>query len=1120
MRCSKCQAENRERKKFCAQCGNPLTQRCGSCGAQNDPDDRFCGRCGAKIFISTDTEPPRLKLTIADSADIRVQSADVDSATEGERKTVTALFADIKGSTELEADLDPEEARAIVDPALNLMVEAVRRYEGFVVQPIGDGIFALFGAPFAHEDHPQRALYAAIRMQEEIRRYGDGLRAEGRAPLQIRVGANTGEVVVRTIQTGSGRVEYAPIGHTTNVAARMQTLANPGSIVISDSTQKLVDGYFALKNLGAARLRGIAEPVEMYEVTGLGPLRTKLQRAAGRGLTKFVGRQPEMGALARAADLAKSGHGQIVAAVAEPGVGKSRLFFEFKVRNQRNFAVMEAFSVSHGRANPYAPVIDLLNSYFGIETIDSPRKRREKVIGKIVALDRSLEDTMPYLYRLLMAEGDEQLADMDSTDRRRRTLDAIKRIMIRESQNQPLMVIFEDLHWIDLETQSLLNMLAESIVATPILLMVNYRPEYQHDWGSHTSYTQLRLEPLAKESAAEMLTALVGDTAEVQPLRNLIMESTGGNPFFIEETIQSLFEEGAIVRNGQVKTTKSIAHLRIPPTVQAILASRIDRLPAEEKQLLQSLAVIGKQFPLRLVREVTSQSDAVLNPILAELERREFIFEELPPDDVAYSFKHALSLEVTYNSMLIERRKVLHEHTARAMESLYAGRLDDHVNELAYHYQRSSNVTKAVEYLGRAGEQANLRSAHVETLAYLNAALSLLRKLPESNQRDRYELGMQMIVAASLMETKGDNSSDTGAAYLHAAQLSERLGDRERLFWAKTGLFLHHMVSGRYQISGGIADELLRIAGCSDDPCWPLMAHGCVAINSFWTGDLETARSHFEQAEKYFDPPRQRHLAIYIGMDPLTGLSGYAAWPLWMLGYPDHGLTKAKRTLVLARERGYASSTAMAHNHAAWSYLLRREPKIARELAETGIAMSIEQGLELWAGLCTGALGSAATQSGNHEEAVAIFERGFDGVKPTPSSPHYLNYVADSYGRIGQVAEGLRLVAESEELLRGKEESPYAPEVYRIKGELLLMQNEANAAAAEHCFRYAVEHARRHAAKSWELRATMSLVRLLMRNGRRNEARTMLAPIYNWFTEGFDTADLKDAKVLLQELST
>jgi class 3 adenylate cyclase len=392
---------------------------------------------------------------------------------DGERKTVTALFADIKGSTELEHDLDPEDARAIIDPALKLIIDAVRRYDGYVVQSTGDGIFALFGAPVAHEDHPQRSLYAALRMQDEVRHYADRQRAEGRAPIQIRVGVNTGEVVVRSIITGAGQVEYAPIGHTINLASRMQTLANPGSTVIAESTRKLVEGYFQLRALGSSRVKGIAEPVEVYEVTGLGPLRTRLQRAAGRGLTKFVGREREMEALKRAAEQARAGRGQIVAAMAEAGVGKSRLFYEFKTTTQSDWMVLEAFSVSHGKASAYLPLIDLLHTYFDIDPTDDARKRREKVGGKVLMLDRNLEGSLPHLFGLLrIVEGEDPLARMDPQVRRRRMHEAIKRLLLRESLHVPLMVIFEDLHWIDSETQALLNLLVDSIGTARMLLLV------------------------------------------------------------------------------------------------------------------------------------------------------------------------------------------------------------------------------------------------------------------------------------------------------------------------------------------------------------------------------------------------------------------------------------------------------------------------------------------------------------------------------------------------------------------------------------------------------------------------------------------------------------------------
>jgi class 3 adenylate cyclase len=423
-------------------------------------------------------------------------------ALEGERKTVTALFADIKGSMELIEDLDPEEARAIVDPALKLMMDAVHHFGGYVAQSTGDGIFALFGAPIAHEDHPQRALCTALRMQDEIRRSAERLRAEKGINLEVRVGANSGEVVVRTIETGGSHSEYTPIGHSTSLAARLQSLASPGSIAISEGLRRLVEGYFNFKALGPARIKGVSEPVQVYEVTGFGPLRTRLQRAAARGLTKFVGRQHEMDSLKHAADLAKDGHGQVVAAMAEAGVGKSRLFFEFKVKNQSGWMVLEAFSVSYGKASAYLPVIDLLHLYFGIEPGDDARKRREKVNGRIVTLDTALEDTRAYLFGLLgLVEGDDPLAGMDAQVKKRRTLEAIKRILLRESLNQPLMVIFEDLHWIDEQTQEFLNLLADSIATAKILFLVNYRPEYSHKWSSKTYYTQLRLDALVRESA-------------------------------------------------------------------------------------------------------------------------------------------------------------------------------------------------------------------------------------------------------------------------------------------------------------------------------------------------------------------------------------------------------------------------------------------------------------------------------------------------------------------------------------------------------------------------------------------------------------------------------------------
>ncbi|HEV8719001.1 MAG TPA: adenylate/guanylate cyclase domain-containing protein, partial [Candidatus Binatia bacterium] len=671
---------------------------------------------------------------------IRAEQAALEArgATDGERKTITALFADLKGSTALIEGLDPEEARAIIDPALQLMMEAVHRYEGYVAQALGDGIFALFGAPIAHEDHPQRALYAALRMQEEMRQYADQVRLKYGVPLSLRVGLNTGEVVLRSIRKDDLHTDYVPVGHSTNLAARMEQMAAPGSILITEQTRKLTEGYFALKALGAAAIKGVEEPLNVYEVLGAGPLRTRLQVAARRGLTRFVGRHNELAQLQRALERAKAGHGQIVGVMGEPGLGKSRLFYEFKLTSQSACLVLEAYSVSHGKASPYLPVIELLKTYCQIQPQDDERTRRERVIGKVLGLDRSLEDTLPYLLALLDSEeAISSLHQMDPQLRRRRTFAALKRLFLRESLNHPLTLIFEDLHWIDNETQGFLDALSESLASTRVLLLVNYRPEYRQEWGQKTYYTQVRLAPLSKAEAEELLDVLLGIPGgavrepSLQQLKQLILEKTEGTPFFMEEVVQTLAEERILTgERGHYRLDKSPTGLHISPTVHGVLAARIDRLAADEKALLQQLAIIGREFPLSLVRHVVTRPEDELYRLLSALQRKEFLYEQPAFPEGEYLFKHALTQEVAYNSVLQERRKALHECTAQAIEALYSANREEHYSELAHHYSRSGNTQKAVQYLGLAGQQATQRSANAEAITHLTTALELLTNLP------------------------------------------------------------------------------------------------------------------------------------------------------------------------------------------------------------------------------------------------------------------------------------------------------------------------------------------------------------------------------------------------------
>jgi class 3 adenylate cyclase/tetratricopeptide (TPR) repeat protein len=1036
---------------------------------------------------------------------------------EGERKTVTALFADIKGSTELEQDLDPEDARVIVDPALKLMIDAVDRYDGYIVQSTGDGIFALFGAPLAHEDHPQRALYAALRMQEELRRYSAKLVAQGGNPLQCRVGINTGEVVVRSIATGKGHAEYTPIGHTTNLASRMQAVAPVGSIAVAESTRKLCEGYFVLKSLGLTRVKGVAEPVNVYEVTGLGPLRTRLQRAVGRGLTKFVGRQREMEALKHAAEQARGGHGQIVAAMAEPGVGKSRLFFEFKAVAQSGWMVLETVSVSHGKASAYLPVIDLLHGYFKIAGEDDLRTRREKVTGRVVALDRALEDALPYLFALLgIVEGDDPLAQMDGQIKKRRTLEAIKRILLRESLNQPLMVMFEDLHWIDEQTQEFLNLLADSIGTAKILLLVNYRPEYSHQWNSKTYYTQLRLDPLGRESAAEMLSALLGDGDDLNALRRLIIEKTEGTPFFMEETVQVLFDEGALVRDGATHLTQPLAQLKIPPTVQAILASRIDRLPPDAKDLLQTLAVIGREFPVSLIRAVVTKSDDELNRLLSDLQLGEFIYEQPAVGDTEYIFKHALTQEVAYNSVLVRRRKQLHERIGAAREVLYASSLEEHVAELAYHYSRSPNAGKAVDYLGRAAQQAVSRSAFNEALAQARAGVAHIPALAPSAERGRREFGLLYTLVRAAGAIEGAGSPQRAPGHRRMLELAQEWHDEEALFTALLGMWLDCIIAARYQEAAELVRQILELAEHRNSPAALADAQLCQGATLNFSGHCGDALTALNQSIALC-PDGAGRISLN-GIDPLVQSLTQAALSACAAGYPDRAINFIESAIKRSSDLNQPLSMATSLSHATMIRFLRREVLETQHLCEQVETLAEEGGFASWRALNRVYQGWVASTRGEHERAIALIRGGIADWKNPSSFARHSVILAECCLRAGRCQEGMDAVAAGRDHVARTGEHHAESELERVAGEALILMHAQNTSEAERCLRHAIAIAAEQGAKSFELRAATSLARLLRDTGRREEARAMLAEIYNWFTEGFDTADLKAAKALLGEL--
>jgi len=1019
-------------------------------------------------------------------------------------------------------DLDPEEARALVDPALKLMIDAVHRFDGYIVQSTGDGIFALFGAPVAHEDHPQRALYAALRMQDEMRRYSAKLREAGNPPIEARVGINTGEAVVRTIKTGDATTEYTPIGHSTSLASRMQTLAPTGSIAVTETTEKLCAGYFNFKALGPTRVKGVSEPINVFEVTGLGPLRTRLQRAAGRGLTKFVGRDREMEALGHSAQRTQTGRGQIVAAMAEAGTGKSRLFFEFKARNQSGWMVLETFSVSHGKASAYFPVLDLLHVYFRINAEDDIRTRREKVNGRIVTLDPTLEDTRPYLFGLLgLVEGEDPLAQMDGQVRKRRTLDAIKRILLRESLNQPLIVIFEDLHWIDEETQGFLNLLVDSIANTKILLLVNYRPEYSHHWNSRTYYTQLRLDPLGKESADEMLSALLGNDSELASLKRVIIEKTEGNPFFMEETVQVLLDEGALVRNGTMRLTRPISELKIPPTVQGILTSRIDRLPPDAKELLQTLSAIGREFAWSLIRSVVPKPEDDLNRMLNDLQLGEFIYEQPAVGDTEYVFKHALTQEVSYNSLLVERRKLLHERIGAALETIYTNSIEEHLDELAHHYGRTGNTAKALDYYERAGRLAVQRSAYTDGMKLLATAIDLLTRLPEGPERDAREFGLQTLLGPVLMMTRGWAAPETEQVYRRAQALAESGGTSAQQFALLSGLFGGAYVGGRFAEAQEWADEMRTFVRRHLEPQFLLELHHFEWSFAFSTGEPLEAQRHVETGLAFYEAnPDSVPATPYSAHHPAVCGHVWGAMVFWLSGYPEKARRHVEKGVALARKVGHSPSLVFGLFHQAQIHQITGEVKLALETAEAAVALAEKDGAPLFEAWARVLRGWALAQLGQVQDGIAQISEGIAAAAATGAEmwrPNNLFQLAEALGKANRIDDGLDTLNEALQAIKSHGERWWEAEIHRLRGELLLSRSPSDRAEAEASFNRALEIARRQGAKSLELRASMSLAQLLRDTDHRDKVRAMLAQIYGWFTEGFDTADLKDAKALLDE---
>ncbi len=1097
--------------------------------------------CGTSLAKSPNPQPPTPSphtYTPPHLAErIRAEQAALEArgAVDGERKTITALFADIKGSMELIENLDPEEARSIIDPALQLMMAAVHRYEGYVAQSMGDGIFALFGAPLAHEDHAQRALFAALRMQEEGRAYAERLRHDKGVNLQMRVGVNTGEVVVRSIRKNDLHTDYVPVGHATSLAARLEGLATPGTTVVSAYTHQLTEGYFEFKDLGAAKIKGVSEPVLIYELLGVGALRTRLQVSAARGLSRFVGRRKEVEHLKQVREQATNGQGQMVGVVGEPGVGKSRLFHEFKALSGQHCLVLETFCVAHGSGYAYLPLVELLRNYFHIRPQDDERTLHEKVAGRVVALERELEHGLSYLLSLLgHAEFTAALQQMDPYIREQRSFDIIKQLLVRESLTQPVVLIFEDLQWLDEGTQAFLDTLSESLATAPMLLLVNYRPEYRHEWGSKTYYSQLRLDALGLEDAKELLASLLDEAnwtvtaSSLEPLKQLILEKTEGTPFFMEEIVRALFDQGALVQGmGGISLTRALDEVHIPATVQGVLAGRIDQLGAAEKDLLQTAAVIGREFSLSLLTQVTQEAEETLVPVLSRLQIAEFIYEQPAFPEVEYTFKHALTQDVSYSSLVSERRRDVHARTAQAIESLFHAQLTDRrLRELAYHSAHSGNTEKAVEYYQRAGELALKQSAYTEAIRDLTHALDLLPALPSTPDRPQQELTLLVSLGSCLMITKGYAAPEVERVYSRARELSHAIGDLPQKFPVLFGLWRFHLVRGEYAAAGEVIEKIRCLSECMPGSDQFMQAQQALGLTAFRLGAFAAAREHLERSVDMYDPSAHgpENAQGVIGQDPGVSSLAFLAWMLWHLGYPDQALQRSQEAIARAREISHPYSLVFALHFGTAVHRFRREGAMAQTQAEGVVALASEQGFPYFHAAGTYLRGWALAEQGRVEEGVADMLEGRriwqeSGIRQLGQVSLLL---AEAYGKLNRVKDGLAVLAQAEVELDKSNEKWWQAELLRTRGKLLLASKDGTDHDSQEitaCFEDAIQIARSQQAKSLELRSATRLAAFWQAHGKPDDAYRLLSDIHGWFSEGFDTPDLRAAKALLESLT-
>jgi TOMM system kinase/cyclase fusion protein len=1054
------------------------------------------------------------------------------SPPEAERRQLTVLFCDLVDSTVLASQLDPEDLRAVVRAYQDTCAKVIARFEGHIAQYLGDGLLVYFGYPQAHEDDAQRAVRAGLGIVEALGPLNTRLTEDHGVHVAVRLGIHTGLVVVGEVGGGT-RQEQLALGETPNLAARLQGIATPNTLVISTATFQLLGGFFACQPLGTPPLKGQTQPLAVYRVLYESMARSRLEAVGSTGWTPLVGREQESGLLRERWEQVKDGMGQVVLLSGEAGIGKSRLVQVLKdlVATEPQAWLTPCQCSPYYQHSALYPMIDLLERVvLRFEREESPPQKLSKLEGFLVQYGLPLAETVPLFAALLSLPlgADYAPLTVSPEQQKQQTLHALLAILLRIAAQQPVLFVMEDLHWVDPSTLEFLSLVVDQGPTARILALFTFRPDFSPPWTGRSHLTQVTLPRLPRRQAAEMADRVAHGKALPSEVVEQIVAKTDGVPLFVEELTKMVLESGLLQEQEErYALTDPLPPLAIPATLHDSLMARLDRL-ATIKGLAQLGATLGREFSYELLQAIAPWDEATLRGGLYQLVEAEFLYQQGLPPQATYVFKHALIQDAAYQSLLRSTRQQYHQRIAQVLEVRFPEIAETQPELLAHHYTEAGLAAQAVGYWQQAGQRAHARAAPAEAVVHFTQGLALLPTLPDGPERVQQELTLQLALGPALMVTRGFAAPEVGAAYTRARLLCQQVEETPELFRVLRGLFGFYEVQAQLQTAHELAEQLLHLAQRLQEPALLVEAHRALGDDLFYLGEFAQARQHLEQGLARYEAEQHHGHALLYGQDPGLGCLNYLAVVLWLLGYPEQAQERSRQALALAHQRADPFSLSITRYQAARFHYYRREPQAVREHIEASLALAREQGFPLFEAMGTNLHGWSLTEPSQAEARLAQMHQGLAALKRTGSGllVIHLARLAEAYGQGGQPGEGLTLVDEALAIGQRTGEQHHAAELQRLKGEILLQTGPRGCEAgddpspeAEACFQQALAIARQQQARSWELRAATSLARLWQSQGRGTEAYELLAPVYGWFTEGFDTADLQEAKALLNELT-